>query len=154
LAQANRHGGTLAVMFIDPDGFKKINDSYGHDQGDGALQTIAGRLKDNTRDDDTVSRHGGDEFLYLLTEIRDEQNITLIAEKIIKGIQVPCEVSVRDLSICPCVGASIGISIFPKDGTTADSLAKSADEAMYQAKRDSSGYSFAHSRCPADPVAV
>jgi diguanylate cyclase len=154
LAQAKRHGGTLAVMFVDLDGFKRINDSHGHDAGDGVLQTIAGRLKAITRDDDTVSRHGGDEFLYLLTGIGDQQNITLVAAKIIKAIQVPCEVSVRDLRISPSISASIGISIFPKDGATADALIKSADEAMYQAKRDKSGYSFAPSRCPANPVAV
>jgi diguanylate cyclase len=154
LAQAKRHGGTLAVMFIDLDGFKKINDSYGHDAGDGVLQTIAGRLKANTRDDDTVSRHGGDEFLYLLAEIGDEQNITLIAKKIIKAIRAPCQVGAGQLRISPSISASIGISIYPKDGATADTLIKSADEAMYQAKRDKSGYSFARSRCPANPEAI
>jgi diguanylate cyclase (GGDEF)-like protein len=139
LAQAKRHDWTLAVMFVDLDDFKNINDSYGHDVGDDVLQTIAGRLKENTRGDDTVSRHGGDEFLYLLMEIRNEQDITLVAEKIIKTIQSPCDISVRDLIIKP----SIGISIFPKDGITADTLIKSADQAMYRAKRDKSGYAFA-----------
>ena len=126
-------------MFLDLDGFKGINDSYGHDVGDRVLQTIAQRLKENTRDDDTVSRHGGDEFLYLLMEVRDERDIALIAEKILNAIQVPCNVSARDLTI----SASIGISIFPKDGTTADTLVKSADKAMYHAKQTKSGYAFA-----------
>lgn len=143
LAQAKRHSGTLAVMFIDLDGFKKINDSYGHDAGDSVLQTIAGRLKENTRDDDTVSRYGGDEFLYLLTGIGDEQNIMLIAQKIIKAIQAPCEIRVGDLNVSTSVDASIGISIFPKDGSTADALVKSADKAMYRAKQAKSRYSFA-----------
>jgi diguanylate cyclase (GGDEF)-like protein len=143
IAQAKRHGWTLAVMFVDLDKFKRINDTYGHDAGDVVLQTTAQRLKENTRGDDTVSRQGGDEFLYLLTQIHDEKDIAMIAEKIIKTIQVPCNVSVRDLNINPSIGASIGISIFPKNGTTADTLVNSADEAMYRAKQNKSGYSFA-----------
>jgi diguanylate cyclase (GGDEF)-like protein len=107
------------------------------------LQTTAQRLKKNTRGDDTVSRHGGDEFLYLLTEIHDEKDIAMIAEKIIKMIEVPCNISVRDLNISPSIGACIGISIFPKNGTTADTLVKRADEAMYWAKQNKSRYSFA-----------
>jgi diguanylate cyclase (GGDEF)-like protein len=143
LAQAKRHGWSMAVMFVDLDDFKSINDSYGHDVGDSVLQTIAQRLKENTREDDTVCRHGGDEFLYLLMEIRDEQAITMIVKKIIKAIQEPCDVSIRDLAISPSIGASIGISIFPKHGVTADALIKSADKAMYRAKRTGSGYAFA-----------
>lgn len=139
LVQATRHGWTLAVMFMDLDNFKTINDSYGHDVGDAVLRIVAERLKENTRGDDTVSRHGGDEFLYLLTDMKSEQDATIIAEKIIKAIQVPCKVSVGELIINP----SIGISIFPKDGTTAEALTKSADTAMYQAKRSKSGYVFA-----------
>ena len=139
LTQARRHGWTLAVMFLDLDDFKKVNDSHGHDVGDAVLQTIAGRLKENIRGEDTVCRHGGDEFLYLLMEIENEQDATPIVEKIMKAIQVPCELSVGKLTI----NCSIGISIFPKDGTTADALVKSADTAMYQAKRNKSGYSFA-----------
>jgi diguanylate cyclase (GGDEF)-like protein len=143
IAQAKRHGWTLAVMFVDLDKFKSINDTYGHDAGDIVLQTTARRLKDNTRGDDTVSRHGGDEFLYLLTEIHDEKDIAMIAEKIIKTIQAPCNVTVRGLKINPSIGACIGISIFPKHGTTADTLVKRADEAMYRAKEHKSRYSFA-----------
>lgn len=139
LAQAKRHNWTLAVMFLDLNGFKGINDTYGHDIGDRVLQTISQRLKENTRDDDTVSRHGGDEFLYLLMEVRDERDIALIAQNILNAIQVPCDVGVHDLTI----SASIGISIFPKDGTTADRLVKRADKAMYHAKQTKSGYAFA-----------
>ena len=129
-------------MFLDLDGFKSINDTYGHDAGDVVLQTIARRLQENSRDDDTVSRHGGDEFLYLLTEIQDKKNIAMIAEKVIKLIQAPCTFSLHDLNIEPALGASIGIAIFPTDGTTADALIKSADEAMYRAKQNKSGYAF------------
>ena len=139
LAQAKRHNWTLAVLFIDLNGFKSINDTYGHDVGDSVLQTISQRLKENTRDDDTVSRHGGDEFLYLLLEIRDERDIVLIAKNILRVIQAPCDVGGRDLII----SASIGISIFPKDGTTADQLVKRADQAMYRAIQARSGYGFA-----------
>lgn len=139
LVQATRHGWTLAVMFMDLDNFKTINDSYGHDVGDAVLRIVAERLKENTRGDDTVSRHGGDEFLYLLTDMTNEQDATTIAEKIIKAIQVPCQLSIGELIIKP----SIGISIFPRDGTTAEALTKSADMAMYQAKRSKSGYAFA-----------
>lgn len=139
LVQATRHGWTLAVMFMDLDNFKTINDSYGHDVGDAVLRIVAERLKKNTRGDDSVSRHGGDEFLYLLTHMKDEQDATIIVEKIIKAIQVPCQVSIGELIINP----SVGISIFPRDGTTAEALTKNADTAMYQAKRSKSGYVFA-----------
>lgn len=143
LTQAKRHGWTMALMFVDLNDFKSINDSYGHDVGDSVLQAISQRLKENMRVDDTVSRHGGDEFLYLLMEIQDEQDIALIAEKILDAIQVPCNISIRDLAVSLSIGASIGISIFPKDGATSDALVKSADKAMYQAKRTKSRYAFA-----------
>lgn len=139
LAQAKRHNWIMAVMFMDLNGFKGINDTYGHDIGDSILQTISQRLMDNTRDDDTISRHGGDEFLYLLMEVRDEGDIASVAQNILNVIQVPCDVGVHDLTI----SASIGISIFPKDGTTADILVKRADKAMYHAKQTKSGYAFA-----------
>ena len=138
LAQAKRHNWTLAVMFVDLDGFKSINDTYGHDVGDSVLQTISQRLKENTRDDDTVSRHGGDEFIYVLMEVRDERDILLIAETLLKVVQVPCVVGTLEITI----SASIGISLFPKDGTTVESLVKNADKAMYRAKQTKSGYSF------------
>jgi diguanylate cyclase len=141
--QAKRHGWTLAVMFVDLDQFKIVNDTYGHEAGDSVLRTIAGRLKESTRGDDTVSRHGGDEFLILLNEIREETNIPAIVEKIINKIKIPCNIRVRDLSIDRIITASIGISIFPKHGTTAETLVKSADNAMYVAKRSGTGYSFA-----------
>jgi diguanylate cyclase (GGDEF)-like protein len=142
-ALAKRHGWTLALMFVDLNGFKEINDRYGHDIGDSVLQTIAGRLQDNTRGEDTVSRRGGDEFLYLAMDIQKEANISLIAEKIMEEIQAPLNVNVRDLNTSLSITASIGISIFPKHGTDADMLVQSADKAMYRAKQNKSGYSFA-----------
>ncbi|MCY7389612.1 MAG: GGDEF domain-containing protein [Burkholderiales bacterium] len=143
LAQALRHGWNLALMFVDLDKFKKINDLHGHDAGDRVLQTIADRLKQITRADDTVSRHGGDEFLYLLMETPDEKVVSAIAEKILDAIQMPCEVSVGENSLRLCVSASIGISMFPKNGTTAEALINSADAAMYVAKRSKVRYGFA-----------
>jgi diguanylate cyclase len=143
LAHAKRHGWAIAVMFIDLDGFKKINDSYGHDVGDCVLQAVAQRLRENTRSDDTVSRYGGDEFLFLLTEMQDEAHATLIAEKIVAAVQESFDVDgvggKRRLS----VKASIGIAVFPKDGDSAEILVKNADTAMYRAKRTKSGYAFA-----------
>jgi diguanylate cyclase len=141
--QARRHDRTLAVMFVDLDDFKIINDTYGHDAGDRILRTIAERLKENTRGEDTVSRYGGDEFMVLINEAREEKNISLVAENLIKKIQAPCNINTRDLTFSRSIMASIGISIFPKDGATADMLVASADRAMYVAKRNKSGYSFA-----------
>lgn len=143
LAVANRNGLRFAVMFLDLDDFKMINDSFGHDVGDLVLQMIARRLKETTRDDDTVCRHGGDEFLYILMEIKSKHDIAIVAEKIIKAVQVPCDIRVRDISISLSINLSIGISIFPKDGTTSDALLDVADKAMYRAKQNKYGYSFA-----------
>ena len=143
IAQAGRHGWSLAVMFVDLDDFKTINDTHGHDVGDSVLRTIAMRLKEGTRSDDTVSRLGGDEFLYLLMEVRDEKDTASIAEKIIAAIQAPCDVSIGDRTVQLTVNASVGIAMFPAGGKTVDALIKSADAAMYQAKRTKSGYSFA-----------
>jgi diguanylate cyclase len=144
IAQAKRHSGILAVMFVDLDKFKSINDTYGHDVGDIVLQTVAQRLKEHLRDEDTVSRHGGDEFLCVLTEVQNESNIAMIADKIIKGMRAPCYVNVRDVKVNVNIGASIGIAIFPQHGSTTEMLVKCADEAMYRAKRSNSKYLFAH----------
>ncbi len=138
LAQASRHGWNLAVMFLDLDDFKEINDTYGHDAGDKVLRTIAQRLKENTRSDDTISRFGGDEFLYLLVEAGDDQDIRQIAEKIIAAIAAPCDLGMPDVSVRPIIHTSIGIAIFPKHGTTAEALIKCGDAAMYRAKQGKS----------------
>ncbi len=141
LAQARRYGWILAVMFLDLDNFKAINDRYGHDAGDTVLNTIAERLKTTTRRDDTISRHGGDEFLYLLAHISDEKDAVLIAQKLIQVIQEPCTLSVQTGPVSVAVNASIGISIFPRNGEAIDSLISHADAAMYEAKRSKTGYS-------------
>lgn len=143
IAQARRHRWNLAVMFVDLDKFKSINDTYGHQTGDAVLQTVAMRLKHVTRDDDTISRFGGDEFLCVLTQLHEHDEIAMIAAKILKAIQAPCCLRVGDVTISPCLEASIGISVFPKDGASAAALINRADEAMYGAKASKSGFAFA-----------
>ncbi|MDP8984203.1 MAG: GGDEF domain-containing protein [Pseudomonadota bacterium] len=143
IAQAKRYGWILAVMFVDLDKFKRINDELGHDAGDAVLRAIAKRLKDNTREEDTVSRWGGDEFVYLLARIHEQNDIAMIAGKLLRAVQVPCDLSIGERIVNPNIQASIGISIFPKNGVTAALLMKKADEAMYRAKRSNSGYQFA-----------
>ncbi|MDA8059150.1 MAG: GGDEF domain-containing protein [Nitrospiraceae bacterium] len=143
LAVATRNGLHFAVMFLDLDDFKMINDSYGHDVGDLVLKMIAGRLKQTMREEDTVCRHGGDEFLYILTKPESKDDIAIVAGKIIKVVQEPCDIQVRDISVSFCINPSIGISIFPKDGTTSSVLLDVADKAMYRAKHKKSGHSFA-----------
>src|SRR3984893_8546695 len=114
IAQAKRHQWILAVMFVDLDNFKSINDTYWHQAGDAVLQTVAMRLAHNTRNDDTVSRFGGDEILCVLTQLHDQSEIAMIAAKILKAIQAPCDVRVDDVTVNLCLEASIGISVFPK----------------------------------------
>lgn len=138
LAQARRLGLTLAVMFMDLDGFKAVNDTHGHDVGDALLQTVADRLTENTREDDTVARVGGDEFLYLVMGENDTPTLANLAQKIIDCVQAPCQLSVGHISI----RISMGIACFPLDGDTVDALVKQADMAMYRAKRDQTEFAF------------
>lgn len=130
IIQAKRHGWGLAVLFIDIDRFKTINDSYGHDMGDQVLMMVANRLKSFLRDEDVVSRWGGDEFVCLLFEVKQEAEVTRLAEKMIIRIAEAWEYNGIVLSI----SASIGIATYPADGDTADVLFKKADAAMYKAK--------------------
>jgi diguanylate cyclase (GGDEF)-like protein len=130
LIQAKRHGWKLAVLFIDIDNFKSINDSHGHDLGDKVLLTVADRLQSATRSEDTVSRWGGDEFVCLLLEVKQEADVARLAELMVKRISETFEFKGVVLSI----RVSIGIAIYPADGETADILFKNADKAMYKAK--------------------
>jgi diguanylate cyclase (GGDEF)-like protein len=130
LIQAKRQGWGLAVMFIDIDNFKSINDTHGHDLGDKVLVTVANRLKASVRGEDTVSRWGGDEFVCLLLDVKRETEVARIAEKMAGRIAEACEVDGTGVSI----RVSIGVAVYPGDGTTADSLLKNADKAMYSAK--------------------
>ncbi|HMI91546.1 MAG TPA: GGDEF domain-containing protein, partial [Polyangiales bacterium] len=143
LAQATRHKRTLAVLYIDLDKFKSVNDTFGHAAGDKVLQQVADKLKNMSRSEDTVSRRGGDEFLYLLTELKDEADAAAVATKIIHAVSEPCDVSTDNVMRHTTVTPSIGIAIFPKDGATPEALLARADEAMYRAKRSGLGSSFA-----------
>lgn len=143
LAQSLRHGRTLAVMFIDLKGFKEINARYGNDIGDAVLQVLATRLQAHTRDGDTASRYGGNEFLYLLADPGNQQSIASIAERMIRLIQAPCNIRPGGNEISISLDASIGISIAPQDGVTVDTLVNSANSAMYRTKQQKSGYAFA-----------
>ena len=138
LAQAKRHRRGVAVMFIDLDDFKRVNDSYGHDVGDTVLQNVAQRLQASMRAEDTVSRQGGDEFLCIMMEANDERDIAMVAGKMINVIAAPTEVGDVKLIVKP----SIGIAVYPEDGETATVLVTKADTAMYQAKRARTGYVF------------
>ncbi len=130
LIQAKRHGWGLAVLFIDIDDFKSINDSHGHDLGDQVLLMVANRLKSFVRNQDIVSRWGGDEFVCLLLEVKQEEDVPRLAEKMIDQLAEASELNGIVLSI----RASIGIAMYPADGETADILFKNADTAMYKAK--------------------
>ena len=130
VVQARRHRTLFAVMFLDLDNFKHINDSLGHETGDLLLQSVTQRLQACIRDNDTLSRQGGDEFIILLSDCENMQAITTIAEKIQLALMAPHSIGNCELF----VSASIGISLFPTDGISAEVLIKNADTAMYHAK--------------------
>jgi diguanylate cyclase (GGDEF)-like protein len=132
---ASRHDMKVAVLFLDLDGFKPINDRYGHPVGDIVLKEIARRLQACVRDCDTAARYGGDEFVVLLTEIYGEENAALVAEKLLDSISQPIQTGSETVK----VSASIGIAIFPNDGDTIEVLINLADKAMYVAKQNSPG---------------
>ena len=127
---ARRQGRQLAVMFMDLDRFKHINDSLGHAVGDQLLQSVAQQLVGCVRHSDTVCRQGGDEFLLLLPYIEHAEDVALSAQKILAALALPHRIDGHDLHI----SVSIGISIYPHDGQDAETLIKSADTAMYHAK--------------------
>jgi len=129
---AKRNGTQFALLFLDLDNFKYINDSLGHEIGDKLLQSVAQRLNACVRKSDTVSRQGGDEFVILLSENQYDDDVTLTADKIIAALAVPHSVAAHELQVT----TSIGISIYPADGQDADTLIKSADTAMYYAKEN------------------
>ncbi|APW45916.1 GGDEF domain-containing protein [Rhodoferax antarcticus] len=130
LQRAKRTQSALAVMFIDMDHFKKINDNWGHDAGDAALQWVAQQLQANTRKTDTVARLGGDEFVVLLESPVQREQIDSVAQKLLDAMREPW---FYDGHLCS-IGLSMGISVYPENGDTADALLSSADSAMYSIK--------------------
>ncbi|HEX5329120.1 sensor domain-containing protein [Sulfuricurvum sp.] len=130
ITSAKRHENKAALIFIDLDGFKTINDSLGHSVGDAMLQSVASRLKECIRESDTLSRQGGDEFLLILPDINDKEDVIAIADKLIHAFEQPFALQNHLLS----ASASIGIAIYPDHGDSFESLLKSSDTAMYKAK--------------------
>jgi diguanylate cyclase (GGDEF)-like protein len=138
LAGAERHGGTLAVLFLDLDRFKLINDTHGHAAGDAVLAAVAQRLLSHARDEDTVCRNGGDEFLYLLINPAGRANVERIAGLVRAAITRPITLGPHRLVVTP----SISIAMYPEHGRTGDSLVEHADAAMYRAKQRCSAFEF------------
>jgi diguanylate cyclase (GGDEF)-like protein/PAS domain S-box-containing protein len=130
IALARRHTNKVAVLFLDLNGFKHINDSLGHTVGDKVLQAIATRLVHCVRDSDTVSRQGGDEFVVLLPEVQRSEDAAVIARKMLHAVSQALSIEQHDLHVT----ISIGVSVYPDDGLEAETLIKHADTAMYQAK--------------------
>jgi diguanylate cyclase (GGDEF)-like protein len=135
IAIARRTGTQLALLFIDLNNFKQINDTLGHAVGDQVLRLAAKRLATAVRQSDTVSRHGGDEFLILLTDVSDPNDVVRIAINLIAALGRPARVGEHVLRLT----ASIGISLFPHDGEHTETLIQRADAAMYRAKRSGEG---------------
>lgn len=131
IAEAKQAGAYLGMLFLDLDGFKNINDSFGHEAGDKVLQEVAVRLKSVLRDCDTVARMGGDEFTILLSKISKVDETIFIARRIFEVFKVPALIE----GVMISVGTSIGISIFPLDGDSPEELIKKADDAMYLSKQ-------------------
>ena len=121
----------LAVMFIDLDGFKPINDEYGHDVGDEALRVVSDRMGGCIRESDVLARIGGDEFIIMFTGLEDREVLVERADKVLEMVGTPMWISGNRIRM----GASIGISVAPKDGTDTETIINAADESMYAAKQ-------------------
>lgn len=139
LARVKRHGGHMAVLYVDLDKFKPINDSLGHEAGDWVLREVADRLSGCVRSSDTVSRVGGDEFVVVIEEIGRSAEAALVAKKIIDALGRPVDFQGHACQ----VGASIGVALFPQDGSSIEEVCKAADLAMYRVKHSGrNGYCF------------
>ena len=132
IAQARRQGQGAAIMFVDLDGFKPVNDTLGHDAGDALLCAVARRLRTAVRESDLVARLGGDEFLVILTGIVSEQDVERVAQALLEAVRAP--ISWRDGSIA--LSMSVGVGLFPEHGETGGDLIRCADAAMYLAKTE------------------
>ena len=139
IAQAGRRGSPLAVLFIDLDQFKAVNDTLGHAGGDGLLKQVALRLQSAVRPGDTVARISGDEFAIVLADLARAEDAALVAQKVIDGLGTAVDMDGRELFVT----ASVGIAAFPADGADAEALIGAADAAMYRAKQSGrNGYQF------------
>ncbi|MEP7159235.1 MAG: diguanylate cyclase [Chloroflexota bacterium] len=131
IALSRRHARRFAILYVDLDAFKPVNDVFGHKMGDRLLQSVATRINACVRDADTVSRVGGDEFVIVLSEIITDDGVEACARKLVASLAVPFRLEHREL----LVTASVGISYYPDDGLDPDSLIHAADAAMFRAKR-------------------
>ena len=138
IKESHRNSEEFALLFIDLDKFKQINDSLGHDIGDKVLVEASKRLQDATRDADTVARIGGDEFTIIIRNLQHRDNASIVAKKIVDTMRKPITINTQDLYI----SASVGISIFPSDAEYAHNLIKFSDQAMYKAKEHRNRYEF------------
>ena len=138
LARHEPHARAFALLYIDLDGFKAVNDVHGHAVGDELLKVIGSRLAQAVRVDDTVSRHGGDEFLCLLLDVRGDAQVAASARKLFDAVAAPCQLGGLSL----CVRPSIGVALYPRDGTSVGALLESADSAMFRAKKHRLGHAF------------
>lgn len=136
ISLAKRQRGIFAVLFIDLNKFKPINDQYGHAVGDAVLQQVSSRLKHTIRESDAVSRHGGDEFLVLLNSIKQQQDAHIFAGKLVNVLAKPYHLAIGALSL----SASVGVACYPADAHDAQALIGFADAAMYRAKQRGGGY--------------
>ncbi len=130
---ARREHHEVALLYLDLDKFKVVNDTFGHTAGDEVLKIVAGRIRGEVRESDTVARIGGDEFTVILPKLTHRESAALIAQKIIDACCAPCYLDAHKAEAC--IGLSIGIAIFPAHGAELDTLIKAADTAMYEAKR-------------------
>lgn len=138
LADPERRRQGLALLCVDLDGFKAVNDEHGHDAGDELLRIVAARLARSVRAEDMVGRVGGDEFACLLADVPSREQLSHLACKLFDAVGAPMKIGQLKLTI----HASIGIAVCPTDGASAEGLLKSADDAMVRAKRQNSGYAF------------
>jgi diguanylate cyclase (GGDEF)-like protein len=143
LRQARRHHWTLAVLFIDLDGFKQINDRHGHDIGDEVLVSVAQSLQSSVRAEDTICRYGGDEFACLMLDVDTANDVSDFAASLVRRIATACDAAEH----VPMVNASIGVALYPEHGRSSDTLLRHADVAMYQAKGSSSRVVFYEAEC-------
>ena len=130
LVRAYRSKRLVAVLFLDLDRFKIINDTMGHAFGDTLLKALAERLKNCIRESDTVSRRGGDEFTFTITDLSDPQDVAPLAQKIIEAVSPPFQIENHEINVT----CSVGIAVYPFDASNAEDLIKKADIAMYHAK--------------------
>lgn len=151
VAMARRHKSRFALLFVDLDGFKNINDTMGHAVGDRVLQIAARRLKSAVRESDTVSRHGGDEFLVLLPGTSQAFDAAMIARKLLVALSAPAQVDGRPITL----RASIGIALYPEDSKDVETLIHCADTAMYRAKQNGAArFEFYAARDPASSTCL